>query len=252
MYEKELELAIKTAKEAGDFLLSEENMKVDSAEGKDIKLSTDKSSEKIIMESLGKESNYPILSEEAGLLEGKDPSCRWIVDPLDGSLNYNRDMKEMTCVSIALWKGETPLLGVIYRYATGELYTGIVGEGAFCNGKAIGSSQVTTLSQGVFATGFPVNRDYGEESLLKFSKQVQQFKKVRMLGTAALMGTFVACGKVDVYEEENIMLWDIAASTALVLASGGEAEVKIQESNQCHCKLFANKGIKEDFHAKIL
>ena len=73
-----------------------------------------------------------------------------------------------------------------------------------------------------------------------------------MLGAAAVMGTFVAAGKVDAYVEENIMLWDIAAAAAIVLAAGGQISVDILEKNMCVCKMFANGALMEDFNAKSL
>ena len=70
------------------------------------------------------------------------------------------------------------------------------------------------------ATGFPVKRTYDTKSLMLFIKQIQNFKKVRMFGAAAIMGTFVACGRVDAYFEDEIMIWDVCAAVALTNAAG--------------------------------
>lgn len=254
-YERELELAKMAAKEAGDFLKRREEIHVDASEGKDIKLSSDKYSEKIIIDRL-KETEIPILSEECGRVNVQgNAECSgavWIIDPLDGTANYWKGLQELACVSIALWKDSRPVLGVVYRFFSDELYHGIVGQGAFLNGEPIHTSDVTETEQAIVATGFPVHRDYGTESLSVFINQVQNFKKVRMLGAAAVMGTFVAVGKVDAYMEDEIMLWDVAAAAALVLAAGGEASVELLDDDKCICKCFATRALMEDYYAKSL
>lgn len=231
MWEKELSLAIQAAKSAGNYLKKNLTRSVDSSDGKDIKLEADRVSEKMIIELLEAQSQYPILSEEVGELGSiNSDAIRWIVDPIDGTFNYKRGL-DLACVSIALWKNDnSPILGVVYRFDTDELYSGIVGEGAKLNGNPITVSKVETLGQAALASGFPVNRDYGSDSLNKFVNLIQSFKKIRMFGTAAISTTFVACGRVDVYVEEDIMLWDVAAGVALVLAAGGV--VKIEQSTK--------------------
>lgn len=250
MKSKELELAIIAAKKAGDFLKKREGIHVDGSEGKDIKLSSDKLSEKIIMDVL-KESGIPILSEEYGF-KGESGKCCWIVDPLDGTINYYKGMDEMACVSVALWKEDRPVLGVIYRFMRDELYYGEENAGAYMNDAPIHPSDVRRTDDAVMATGFPVKRAYDTESLSQFVKQVQYFKKVRMLGAAAIMSTFVACGKFDAYFEDEIMIWDVAAGIAIVNAAGGSAILKLLEDHKTICKCFATKELLEDYYAKGL
>jgi len=250
-YINEIELAKQAAISAGQILLKRSNVHIDSVEGKDIKLSSDKQAEAAIMDVL-KKSSYSILSEEMGLYTGANGEYRWIIDPLDGTANYYRGLDELCCVSIALWKGDEPILGVINRFATSELYVGIVGEGAWKNDIHISTSRIRNVGKAVLSTGFPVKRDYSTDSLNKFVKSVQCFKKIRMLGTAAIMGTFVAEGKIDSYVEEEIMLWDIAASSAIVKAAGGCNDIIFLEDNKCICKLFANDALKEDYYANCI
>ncbi len=247
---KELELAIKAAKAAGEFLAQRKDIRVDALEGKDIKLSSDKMSEKIIMDILD-ESGISILSEEYGF-KGEESKLCWIIDPLDGTINYFKGMDEMACVSIALWKEDKPVLGVVYRFMKDELFYGELGEGAFLNGEEIKPSDIKETGQAVMATGFPVKRAYDTESLTQFVKQVQNFKKVRMLGAAAIMGTFVACGRFDAYFEDEIMLWDVAAAVALVNAAGGSTMLELLNDSKCICKCFATKALMEDYYAKGL
>lgn len=247
-YKDEMALAIDAAKVAGEYLESVKTVYVDSSICKDIKLESDKKSESLILDVLHP-SGIPILTEETGLHIGTLGECelRWIVDPLDGSANLWKGVKEMTAVSIALWRGNEPLLGVVNRYHMNELFFGVVGEGAWMNGDSISTSNISTMREAVFATGFPVKRDYDKDSLERFIRQIQHFKKIRMLGTATLMGTFVSCGRFDAYCEEDIMLWDIAAATALVLSAGGFADLKMRENNKCVCSLFATEELYEEF-----
>ena len=245
MYEKEFEAAKKAALKSGEYLRKREKVHIDSADGKDIKLSSDKGSEKILMEELGS-FGYSILSEEYGMKDIGTELC-WIIDPLDGTMNYSRGLDDLACVSVALWKGEEPLLGVVYRFKIDELFSGLVGNGAWLNDEPIKPSEVTKMTDAVLATGFPVKRSYDDEALSSFVKSVQGFKKIRMLGAAAIMGTFVACGRIDTYMEEDIMLWDIAAATAIVKAAGGSTQLEMREDNKYLCQLFASEELMKEF-----
>lgn len=246
MFEKELEAAKKAAKESGEYLKQYVDIHVDGADGKDIKLSSDKNSEKILLQHL-QPTGIPILSEECGLVNGSESELCWIIDPLDGTANYWKGMRELACVSVALWENGEPVLGVVYRFDRDELYYGVVGDRAYCNGQVIHTSDVDKTSDAVIATGFPVHRDYGTESLTAFIGQVQRFKKVRMLGAAAIMGTLVGAGRIDAYMEDEIMLWDIAAAAAIVKAAGGIVEIEQLTDYKCICKYFANEKLREDY-----
>lgn len=218
-----LAVAEQSALAAGAYLrhLPPDRRFVDSAVGKDIKLRADREAEAIIIKSLTAVADYPLLSEECGVsgqIDSEEP-C-WVIDPLDGTMNYARGL-ELACVSIALWQSNAPLIGVVYDFNHDELFSGLVGVGAWRNGQAIAVSGIHQRAQAVLATGFPVGRDYADDALRLFISQVQAFKKVRMLGTAALSLAYVACGRVDAYWEEGIKLWDVGAGLALVRAAGG-------------------------------
>lgn len=229
-WKAELELAQETARLAGTRLAKDQagERSVLSSVGKDIKLQADRDSEAIILEHLAT-SDYPVLAEESGqhgVIETGEPY--WVVDPLDGSLNFKREIP-FCCLAIALCQGETPLLGVIHDFNRDELFSGAVGEGASMNGRPIHVSGTRETGQAVLCTGFPTKRDYSGPVLEEFVAQVQQFKKIRMLGSAAMMLTYVACGRVDAYAEDDIMLWDVAAGVALVRAAGGWADLRPSE-----------------------
>jgi myo-inositol-1(or 4)-monophosphatase len=224
-------IAKEVAKEAGE-KISDQNSnarRVNSSEGKDVKVQGDLISESIILKKLQNCSTLPVLSEEKGKIgDFGSEQPYWVVDPLDGSLNFSRGLP-LCCISIALWQNKAPLLGVIYDFNRKELFSGIVGQGAWLNEQPIGVSAVKEKKNAVLTTGFPIRTDFSNEGITTFTNDIQQYKKVRLLGTAALSLAYVACGRVDAYHEQNIMLWDIAGGCAIVQAAGGRFEIKEKE-----------------------
>lgn len=222
-----LETAKHASKKAGECLIGERTKarQVNISGPKDVKLQGDLLAEAIILDYLQQETGYPALSEEKGTigtLDAENPM--WIVDPLDGSLNYSQEIP-LCCVSIALWQKKAPLLGVVYDFNRDELFSGIVGEGAWLNQVPIQVSGRRIKSESVLCTGFPIQTDFSSAGIQNFAKQIQAYKKVRLLGSAALSLAYVACGRVDAYHENNIMLWDVAAGCAIVQAAGGTLEL---------------------------
>jgi myo-inositol-1(or 4)-monophosphatase len=219
-----LMLAEKAARVAGEILVQERKRlsAVDFQDASDVKLAADRESESRIRELLGQGSSYPIYGEEEGGDQGLtgryDPY--WVVDPLDGTHNYLRGVPSC-CVSIGLMRGETPILGVIYDFNRDECFSGIVAEGIWLNGIPIQPQWAPNRQQASLQTGFPAGMDKNAEVLEKFVRQVQSYKKVRMIGSAALALAYVASGRFDVYFEASIRLWDVAAGLALVQAAGG-------------------------------
>lgn len=149
----------------------------------------------------------------------------WIVDPLDGSLNFLRGIP-LSCISVGLWKNNKPLLGVVYDFNKKEIYSGIAGRVAWCNKKKIKVSRVLNKKNAIICTGFPVSSDFSSKNIGIFIKQVQAYKKVRLFGSAALSLAYVAAGRIDAYYEKDIMIWDIAAGIAVVTGAGGAVRIK--------------------------
>ena len=216
-----LELAEVAAREAGAALASRgaEFQGITSEVGHDIKLVADKAAEAMILKRLSDGSDHAILSEEEGWV-GEAGSTAWVVDPLDGSSNYNREIP-FCAVSIALIEDDRPVLGVVYDFNHDELFAGGKGLGATLNGKPISVSDISDTSKATLVTGFPTYRDYSDEALAQTARDFARWKKIRMIGSATLSTTWVACGRADAYSEESTMLWDIAAGAALIEAAGG-------------------------------
>ena len=217
------DLAISSAKQAGDFLNKSklEKKEVFKEEGRDIKLIIDQDTEKLIRLNLQK-TDIPILGEEYGG-EISDEKY-WVIDPIDGTANYFRGLDEC-CVSIALMEGEEALIGVIYNFNNDQMYSAIKGHGAFLNNTKISVSNIASKSKASITTGFPASESV--ESSMNFLENLKGWKKVRMFGSAALSCAYVASGKCHYYAEKGVYLWDIAAGICLVKEAGGCADFKL-------------------------
>jgi myo-inositol-1(or 4)-monophosphatase len=233
-YKKALKVAKSAARAAGRLLASQSGLEVRSSTAHDTKLEADLTSEVAILDMLSK--HYPVLSEEAGgTIAATGPT--WIVDPLDGTVNYSRGIP-ISCVSIALWdKG--PVLGVVYDFNRNEMFSGIVGEGAFLNDTEISVSKTVDRADAIMFTGFPAASSFDTEKLAGFVRLVQRYKKVRLLGSAALSLAYVASGRGDAYMEQRIRIWDVAAGVALVNAAGGA----FQTLGDDPLDVFADNGV---------
>jgi myo-inositol-1(or 4)-monophosphatase len=244
-YKKELDTAKKAATKAGHILLSNKSNlnKILSSTKKDIKLQADVSAETVIKDIIKSESTLPILAEESGLSSEKISSTFWVVDPLDGTANYSRNIP-ICCVSIGLISNLKPVLGVIYDFHNDDLYEGSIDTNALLNNNEISVSKVENFHDGVLLTGLPNNTDYSDSALLKMVKDFQNWRKVRMIGSAAMASAYVASGKADLYTEKKTYLWDIAAGAAIVNAAGGEASIVNQNENFQVDAYFSNSHLK--------
>jgi myo-inositol-1(or 4)-monophosphatase len=190
---------------------------------RDIKLVEDQESEALIIASLRAQSPWPILSEEAGWV-GEPPAADqpyWAVDPLDGSFNYHRSVP-LCCTSVAACIGLRPLAGAIFDFNRDELYWGGAGLGLELNGRKM---PVQRRTRDIFTTGFPVRGDFSVAGMTQVVARAQEWRKIRMIGSAALSLAWVAGGRFDAYEESGIRWWDVAAGLALVEGAGGGIEI---------------------------
>lgn len=245
-FENELKIAKIAALAAGDILrtkkydLNEETF----SSNKDIKLVADIAAEILIKKIIQDASDIPILAEESGKSSKDLGDIFWVVDPLDGTANYSRNIP-LCCVSIALIKNLTPVMGVIYDFNNNDLYEGSSQQKALLNNKEIFVSQTSRYAEGILVTGLPNNTDYSDEVMLKMVKDFQTWRKVRMIGSAAMASVYVASGKADVYKEFGTYLWDVAAGAAIVNAAGGTASITNQKDNFQVDAFFSNSTISD-------
>jgi myo-inositol-1(or 4)-monophosphatase len=243
-FRKEIQTAKNAATAAGKFLeinKKDLNQSIYSSDT-DIKLKADLEAENLIKSILISKSTFPILAEESGKSENNLEETFWVVDPLDGTANYTRDIP-LCCVSIALMHKMEPVIGVIYDFNTKNLYEGGIHEQAKLNGSVVNVSDVDTPKEGILVTGLPNNTDYSDSALLHMVKDFQEWRKVRMIGSAAIASCYVASAKADVYKEFGTYLWDVAAGAAIVNAAGGKAEISNLRDNYQVDVHFSNSKI---------
>lgn len=167
-------------------------------------------------------THIPILSEESGisLVESASP-FRWIIDPLDGSVNYLSGLGP-SAISVALWRYGQPIFGVLFRLDDHSLAWGGRNIGAWINDRAIRVSEKLREDQAILCSGLPARfSTKNSNGANQYFHRMMNFAKVRMIGSAACSLLFVARGQADLYFEDNIMLWDVAAGIAIVEGAGG-------------------------------
>lgn len=168
-------------------------------------------------------AEYPehgILSEESGST-GEDSEFLWIIDPLDGTVNYAHGFP-VFAISVALQYRGAVILGVVYAPALGELYEAAEGHGAYLNGVRLQVAQVNELNKAILATGFPYDKASDPENNLNyFNHLVPQINGVRRTGSAAWDLCNVAAGRLSGYWEFKLNRWDIAAGALMVAEAGG-------------------------------
>ncbi len=226
-----LAVAVEAARAAGkvmhDNWLKPKRVKLDDIH--DIKLELDVRCQALIEKILRASfPEIPLLGEE-GDSGNVTAEYRWVVDPIDGTVNYFYGMPH-AAVSIAL-QAQSPkskvqshesVVGVIYGPFTDELWTTIRGEPTRLNGKIVRVSSRSKLEDTVIAMGFSKNRKNMEKSLPHLNRLARRVKKIRVMGSAALELAYVASGRLDAYIERTINLWDVAAGQLLVENAGGE------------------------------
>ena len=244
-FHQSLQIAKSAALLAGEFLLKSQgtDLKILLNQGRDLKLQLDIETENIIKDYISAHSNYSILGEETGPSDKLD-ECFWVIDPLDGTSNFLRGIP-ISCVSIALMHELKPVLGVIYDFNHEDLYFGHKESKAFVNDQEIQVSSLSLKSESTLVTGIPAKTNYSDDEFTQLISTFQTWKKIRMIGSAAMAAVYVAAGKAETYQENGIFLWDIAAGAAIVNAAGGIVSISnLQPDYRVNAK-FSNNQIEE-------
>jgi len=162
-----------------------------------------------------------LLSPGPPLKLPQNPPYRWIIDPLDGTVNFAHGFP-MFCVSIAFEAEGKLLYGVVYEPLRDELFEAQKGEGALVNGQPIRVSRTDRLERALVATGFPYDiRERLPETTARLARVLGVVQGVRRAGSAALDMCYVACGRLDGFFEENLKPWDTAAGLLIITEAGG-------------------------------
>ncbi len=197
--------------------------KVSNKEGiNNLVTEADHASERAIFSIIKK--NYPdhfILSEEAGEIK-QDSTYKWIIDPIDGTVNFAHGIP-ICCVSIGIEKDGEMILGAVYAPFMNELYVAEKGMGATVNDKKIAVSDQTSVLKSCLVTGFPYTYlDMPNSPLEVFERFIRKGIPVRRLGSAAIDLCWVACGRFDGFYEHKLEAWDSAAGYIIVEEAGGK------------------------------
>jgi len=162
-----------------------------------------------------------ILAEEGGAHAESGATWRWVIDPLDGTVNYAHAYP-CFCVSIGVERDGVRTVGVVYDPLRDECFEAVRGRGARRNGRRIRVSEAKTVGAALLATGFAYDvRDSARDNLAEFTRAVKAAGGVRRDGSAALDLCYVACGRFDGYWELKLHPWDVAAGILIVEEAGG-------------------------------
>jgi myo-inositol-1(or 4)-monophosphatase len=220
----DLDLAERAARAAGEVLMSYFG---EAAEGLATKSSptdpvsdADREAERTILELLAAERPEDgVVGEEGARVEG-ERERRWIVDPLDGTVNFLYGMRAWA-VSIALEDADGPAVGVVFNPVDAECFSAVRGEGAHLNGRPIHVTGCSSLERAMVATGFSYEAEHRAEQAKVVLRLLPQIRDLRRAGAAALDLAYVACGRCDAFYERGLKRWDEAAGRLLVEEAGG-------------------------------
>lgn len=206
----------------------------------DVKLALDHECQRIIEDVI--RSAYPdheILGEE-GNRAGADQRYRWIVDPIDGTINFSHGLPYW-CHSVAVQVGGETVAAAVLAPPVQELYAASVDTPAVCNDEPIHVSDTLTLARSLILTGLERNFDQHPQSVEVARAVTRAVQKMRLCGAAALDLCQLACGRADGFYESGIHLWDVAAGEFLVRRAGGVCQ-NLAQLSDVKCRYLATNG----------
>ena len=227
MVDELLETAKSAARIAGDILKEGfgTTFKIDNKQGRNnLVTEYDYASEKAIINHIKSIfPNHKFLAEESGSTGSKnEDEVIWVIDPLDGTVNFAHSIPIFSVSIAALYRGEL-LCGVIYQPLLDELFYAGKGKGSFLNDRQISVSPSDDIHTSLLVTGFPYNVDKNPYNCVDtFVKIVLNGIPIRRLGSAALDLAYVACGRFDGFWEADLHPWDLAAGVIIVEEAGGK------------------------------
>ncbi len=232
-----LNLMIKASEKASKVLIRDfgelEKLQVSKKGPNDFVTNSDIKTEKIIIDELNKgRPNYSIISEENGIKKNKDSKNTWVIDPIDGTINFLHGLPHFA-ISIALKTNDEIISGLIFDPIKNEMFYAEKDNGAYFNNHRIKVSKKNDINECLFATGN------------KISEKIDL--TIRKTGSAALDMAYVAAGRFDGFFQNNLNLWDIAAGIILIKEAGGV----INDINLSECKNLNVIASSSDIGAKL-
>lgn len=244
-----LDCAVAAARAAGDHALANWGRRTEIIQlaAHDVKLRLDvecqEQAEAVIH---GAFPGHAILGEEgaaAGRAGGAE--VEWIVDPIDGTVNFSHGLRRWCCSIACRSRGEL-LAGVVYAPALDEFFTGARGEPSRLNGSPIQVSDIDDLARGIVMTGMDKSLRPDLRPYAVFESIAARSLKARIMGAAALDICHVACGRADGYFEAGIYIWDIAAAWLIVEGAGGRGEALTEPDDSYRMSFVATNGLIHD------
>ncbi len=163
---------------------------------------------------------HGFLGEENEQIASGEEDFRWIVDPLDGTMNYVHGVPNYS-VSIALEQRGTVLVGTVYDPVSRECFSAVRGRGAWLNGRPISVSSATHLSEALVAVSFAAHVRRGDPEIAEFVEVMLEAQATRRMGSSALNLCYLGAGRFDAYWSKSTKIWDIAAGALVVSEAGG-------------------------------
>ena len=231
-----------------------ENLQVSSKGPGDFVTSADKRTEKILIDELLKaHPDYGIITEEAGFINKSNIKNRWIIDPIDGTMNFLNGVPQFA-ISIGYEENNEIKCGVIFNPIMNEMFVAEKGNGAYLNNSRIRVSNKKNLKDALIVTGGPKGVSKIKDKIFsEYIKVSNNVSNVRKFGSAALDMAYVACGRFDGYWQRELNYWDIAAGLIILKEAGGLVNF-FEEDKELPLKkniLATNSNIPEDLRELI-
>jgi myo-inositol-1(or 4)-monophosphatase len=189
---------------------------------RDIVTDADIAAQKMITDRiLGRFPDHGFLTEEDDSSLPTQGPIRWVIDPIDGTTNFSRQLPEFSISIAAVDSEQTILIGVVYDPLRDELFRAVKGQGAWLNDRPLQVSQVESLSEALFALDWSRDEALRHLILTRLADIAPHVFTIRAIGTAALAQAWIAAGRIDGYLNLSLSAWDVAAGSLLIQEAGG-------------------------------
>ena len=232
-----------------------ENLQVSTKGPGDFVTSADKRTEKILINELQKaHPEYGIITEETGIINKSNTKNRWIIDPIDGTMNFLNGIPQFA-ISIGYEEENEIKCGVIFNPITNEMFCAEKGNGAYLNNSRIRVSNKKNIKDALLVTGGPKQASKIKDKIFsEYIKVSKHVSNIRKFGSAALDIAYVACGRFDGYWQRELNYWDVAAGIIILKEAGGFINF-FEEDKEAPLKrniLASNSNIHDDLSSLIL
>ena len=254
----QINLITRACMKASRFLIRDfgeiENLQVSTKGPGDFVTSADKRTEKILIDELQKaHPEYGIVTEEAGIINKTNKKNRWIIDPIDGTLNFLNGVPQFA-ISIGYEENGEIKCGVIFNPILNEMFCAEKGNGAYLNNGRIRVSNKKKINDALLVTGGPKGASKIKDKIFsEYIKVSNNVSHVRKFGSAALDMAYVACGRFDGFWQRELKYWDIAAGIIIIKEAGGLVDFFENDASSPLKKnvLATNSNIHEELRGLI-